>query len=110
MIPRAGRMQEPDVRAIPGFIDKIVSGYEGMTLSEANDMLWDNKINALPVISKDGRLVSFVFRKDYDAHKENPGEMLDAHKRYVVGAGINTRDYAERGIGRSPRCTCRKKG
>ncbi len=59
-------------------------------------MLWDNKINALPVISKDGRLVSFVFRKDYDAHKENPGEMLDAHKRYVVGAGINTRDYAER--------------
>ena len=77
-------------------IDKIVSGYEGMTLSEANDMLWDNKINALPVISKDGRLVSFVFRKDYDAHKENPGEMLDAHKRYVVGAGINTRDYAER--------------
>ena len=77
-------------------IDKIVYGHEGMTLSEANDMLWDNKINALPVISKDGRLVSFVFRKDYDAHKENPGEMLDAHKRYVVGAGINTRDYAER--------------
>ena len=77
-------------------IEKIVYGYEGMTLSEANDMLWDNKINALPVISKDGRLVSFVFRKDYDAHKENPGEMLDAHKRYVVGAGINTRDYAER--------------
>ena len=77
-------------------IEKIVYGHEGMTLSEANDMLWDNKINALPVISKDGRLVSFVFRKDYDAHKENPGEMLDAHKRYVVGAGINTRDYAER--------------
>ncbi|MBQ1451745.1 MAG: IMP dehydrogenase, partial [Clostridia bacterium] len=77
-------------------IEKIVHGWEGMTLSEANDMLWDNKINALPVISKDGRLVSFVFRKDYDAHKENPGEMLDANKRYVVGAGINTRDYAER--------------
>ena len=57
-------------------IEKIVHGWEGMTLSEANDMLWNNKINALPVISKDGRLVSFVFRKDYDAHKENPGEML----------------------------------
>ena len=77
-------------------IEKIVKADEGVTLSEANDMLWDNKINALPVVSKDGRLVSFVFRKDYDAHKENPGEMLDANKRYVVGAGINTRDYAER--------------
>ena len=77
-------------------IDKIVSAPEGVTLSEANDILWDNKINSLPVISSDGRLVSFVFRKDYDAHKENPGEMLDAHKRYVVGAGINTRDYEER--------------
>ena len=29
-------------------------------------------------------------------HKSNPNEMLDAHKRYMVGAGINTRDYAER--------------
>ena len=77
-------------------IEKIVSAPEGVTLSEANDKIWDNKINALPIISKDGRLVSFVFRKDYDAHKENPGEMLDSGKRYVVGAGINTRDYEER--------------
>ena len=37
-----------------------------------------------------------VFRKDYDSHKANPNELLDAHKRYMVGAGINTRDYAER--------------
>ena len=42
------------------------------------------------------RLVAMVFRKDYDIHKENPYELLDSHKRYVVGAGINTRDYAER--------------
>ena len=62
----------------------------------SRDLIWDNKINQLPIISDDGRLVAFVFRKDYDAHKENPGEMLDAQKRFVVGAGINTRDYAER--------------
>ena len=41
-------------------------------------------------------MVAFVFRKDYDIHKGNPDELLDAHKRYVVGAGVNTRDYAER--------------
>ena len=77
-------------------IEKVVSAREGVTISEANDLIWDNKINQLPIISDDGRLVAFVFRKDYDAHKENPGEMLDAQKRFVVGAGINTRDYAER--------------
>ena len=43
-----------------------------------------------------GHLVSFVFRKDYDSHKGNPLELLDGQKRYVVGAGINTRDYEER--------------
>ena len=76
--------------------DKLICAPEGVTLKEANDILWDRKLNALPVVSKDGRLVSFVFRKDYDSHKGNPLELLDSQKRYVVGAGINTRDYEER--------------
>lgn len=77
-------------------IDRLITGKDGITLSEANDIIWDNKLNALPVLDDEGRLVSFVFRKDYDAHKKNPLELLDEHKRFVVGAGINTRDYAER--------------
>lgn len=76
--------------------EKLIYAEEGVTLSEANDIIWDNKLNALPIIDKNQRLVSFVFRKDYDAHKSNPNEILDAHKRYMVGAGINTRDYEER--------------
>ena len=76
--------------------DKLVYAEEGVTLSEANDILWENKLNALPIIGKDQRLAYFVFRKDYDTHKEYPNELLDEHKRYVVGAGVNTRDYAER--------------
>ena len=76
--------------------DKLIYAYEGITLSEANDIIWDHKLNALPIINKDGQFCYFVFRKDYEAHKANPDELLDAHKRYVVGAGINTRDYAER--------------
>ena len=67
-----------------------------ITLKEANDIIWDNKLNSLPIVDKDGRLMYFVFRKDYDTHKENPLEVLDKHKRYLVGAGINTRDYEER--------------
>ena len=76
--------------------EKIISAPEGTSLKVANDIIWDNKLNALPILTEDGHLVSFVFRKDYDTHKDNPLELLDEHKRYVVGAGINTRDYAER--------------
>ena len=77
-------------------IERLVFGEEGISLSEANDVIWEHKLNALPIVAKDGRMVAFVFRKDYDSHKENPGELLDTQKRYVVGAGINTRDYEDR--------------
>ncbi|MGA2378646.1 MAG: IMP dehydrogenase [Spirochaetia bacterium] len=74
----------------------LVYGREGITLSEANDLIWKHKLNCLPVISKDGRLSSMVFRKDYAEHKENPSELVDNRKRLVVGAGINTRDHEKR--------------
>ena len=66
------------------------------SLSAANDIIWDNKLNTLPVIDDEGRLLYMVFRKDYASHKEYPLELLDEQKRHIVGAGINTRDYAER--------------
>ena len=74
----------------------LICGEEGLSLSEANDILWDHKLNALPIIDKNQRLSYFVFRKDYDSHKNNPNELLDEQKRYIVGAGVNTRDYEER--------------
>lgn len=77
-------------------IENIIYANEGITLSEANDIIWDNKLNSLPILDDNQRLVGFVFRKDYESHKENPLELLDSSKRYVVGAGINTKDYAER--------------
>ncbi len=76
--------------------EKLIVAKEGTTLKEANDIIWDNKLNSLPIINDEGKLCYFVFRKDYDSHKQNPNELLDSSKRYVVGAGINTRDYAER--------------
>ncbi|MBR7116999.1 MAG: IMP dehydrogenase [Clostridia bacterium] len=76
--------------------EKLVTAPEGTTLKEANDIIWEHKLNSLPIIDKDGKLKYFVFRKDYSQHKENPQELLDANKSYIVGAGINTRDYAER--------------
>ncbi|MCQ2584607.1 MAG: IMP dehydrogenase [Treponema sp.] len=74
----------------------LILAKEGISLEEANDMIWENKINQLPVVDDNGCLVAFVFRKDAAAHTENPNELLDSQKRYIVGAGINTRDYMER--------------
>ena len=76
--------------------EKLVTAPAETTLKQANDIIWEHKLNALPIVDKDDHLMYFVFRKDYSSHKENPQELLDGQKRYLVGAGINTRDYAER--------------
>ena len=77
-------------------LEKLVTAPEGTSLKEANDIIWDHKLNSLPIIDAQGKLMYFVFRKDYSEHKANPNESLDQHQRYMVGAGINTRDYEER--------------
>lgn len=75
---------------------KLIVGKEGINLGEANDIIWEHKLNCLPIIDSKQNLLYLVFRKDYDEHKKNPNELLDLEKRLVVGAGINTRDYQER--------------
>ncbi len=94
---RVSRMT-PDTR-VDSFmtpLEKLITAPEGTSLREANDIIWDHKLNALPIVNDKGQLCYIVFRKDYDSHKENRDELLDDHKRYVVGAGVNTRDYETR--------------
>ena len=76
--------------------EKLIVGSADTTLKEANDIIWDHKLNSLPIVDEEDRLMYFVFRKDYDSHKAHPQELLDNKKRYLVGAGINSRDYAQR--------------
>lgn len=75
---------------------KLVTAPKDTSLKEANDIIWDHKLNSLPIIDDEGKLMYFVFRKDYSEHKANPNEILDENKRYIVGAGINSRDYETR--------------
>ena len=75
---------------------KLVTAPKETTLKQANDIIWDHKLNSLPIVDEDDHLMYFVFRKDYSSHKAHPLELLDSQKRYLVGAGINTRDYATR--------------
>jgi len=77
-------------------LEKLITAPASTTLKEANDIIWDHKLNSLPIVDDNGRLMYFVFRKDYSSHKRHPNELLDKEKRFMVGAGINTRDFAQR--------------
>ena len=76
--------------------DQLITAPASTTLKEANDIIWANKLNALPIVDENDHLMYFVFRKDYAEHKENPLALQDADKRYLVGAGINSKDYEQR--------------
>ena len=76
--------------------DKLVYARKGISLHEANDLIWQNKISCLPILDENDNLDSLVFRKDYESDKETPNSLLDDNKRFIVGAGINTRDYEQR--------------
>ena len=94
---RVSRMSEDEV--VRDFMtprDKLITAPAETTLKEANDIIWDHKLNALPIVDKDDHLMYFVFRKDYAEHKEHPLSLQDEQKRYMVGAGINSRDYEQR--------------
>ena len=94
---RISRMStEEKVSSFMTPFEKLITAPADTTLKEANNIIWDHKLNALPLVDENQHLVYMVFRKDYDSHKENTLELLDKDKRYIVGAGINTRDYAER--------------
>lgn len=76
--------------------DKLVYARKGISLEKANDIIWENKVSCLPILDEQDNLDSLVFRKDYEDRKNNPNSLLDDKKRYIVGAGVNTRDYEER--------------
>ena len=76
--------------------ERVVWAHEGISLAEANDIIWENKIACLPILDEEEHLKYLVFRRDYEERKNNPNSLLDENKRYIVGAGINTRDHEER--------------
>lgn len=77
-------------------VDAVHCAHAGIDLAAANDLIWQHKVNCLPMIGAGGHLQYLVFRKDHDAHKEYPLENVDGDKRLIVGAGLDTRDYRDR--------------
>ena len=94
---RVSRMSLTDkVKDFMTPLAKLVTAPSGTTLKDANDIIWEHKLNSLPIVDENGKLMYFVFRKDYAEHKTNPREILDDEKRYMVGAGVNSFDYEKR--------------
>ena len=58
----------------------VIWAKTGITLTEANDIIWAKKISCLPILDEDGNLDSLVFRKDYENDKNNPNSLLDEEK------------------------------
>ncbi len=88
--------EEKKVKDFMTPFENLITAKEGLSLSEANDIIWEHKLNTLPIVDDNQNLKYFVFRKDYDNHIENSNELSDSKKQLIVGAGINTRDYKER--------------
>jgi len=76
--------------------DKLVVGKEGISLTDANRLLWKHKRNALPIVDSQGNLRSIVFRRDWESSKANPRELVDSEKRIIAAAALNTTDYKDR--------------
>ena len=68
--------------------DGLVTGEEGITLDEAQKILWKNRIEKLPIVDKNGILVGLITSKDIDKKKDYPQAAKDSKGRLLCGAAV----------------------
>ena len=77
--------------------ENIVTTSQSTNLEEAADILQQHKIEKLPVVDPDGRLVGLVTYKDITKAKDKPYACKDSLGRLRVAAGVGvTADSMER--------------
>jgi len=77
-------------------INQVQDRKKNLSLEKAHNLLIESHHGSLPILSRDGKLLYMVFRKDVDEHLRHPLELLDEKRRFVCGAAFDTRDYEER--------------
>jgi IMP dehydrogenase len=65
-------------------------------LEAANSLLIEGHRSVLPIVDRQDRLLSLVFRKDIEDHLDNPDQVVDEKKRLLAVAAINTHDFHKR--------------
>ena len=77
--------------------ENLVTTSQSTNLEEAADILQNHKIEKLPVVDKEGKLIGLVTYKDITKAKDKPNAAKDSLGRLRVAAGIGvTKDSLER--------------
>ena len=66
----------------------IVTAPQGTTLEEAKEILWDNRIEKLPIVDKENHLIGLLTSKDIDNANNFPNACKDSHGRLRCGAAV----------------------
>lgn len=75
----------------------LVTGKKGTTLEDAKNILWQHRIEKLPIVDENFKLIGLITSKDIDNVIEFPYANKDHTGRLRVGASIGiTSDYLER--------------
>jgi len=68
--------------------ENLVTAGPDVTNQEATDVLQKNRIEKLPLVDKDGRLVGLITVKDIQKQLDYPGASKDCHGRLLTGAAV----------------------
>ena len=78
-------------------IDRLVTEKPGITVEQAESILFEQRIELLPLVDAERRIHGLITRRDIQFLRERPYASKDAKGRLLVGAAIGVRgDYLER--------------
>ncbi len=91
------RDREQAVREVMTPVARMVTAPTDVSLEAAREILAEHKIEKLPVVDPDGRLVGLITARDLLRASENPRASKDAQGHLLVGAAIGVSgDHLER--------------
>lgn len=77
--------------------DRLVTAQPDISVSEAERLLFDKRIEKLPLVNRDGIIEGLITKKDLILSRQRPYSSKDKKGRLLVGAAIGARgDYLER--------------
>ncbi|MES2780455.1 MAG: IMP dehydrogenase [Bacteroidota bacterium] len=68
--------------------ENLITAPEGTDLKKAESILQKYKIEKLPVVNKQGKLIGLITYKDILKLRDNPNACKDKHGRLLVGAAV----------------------